>query len=45
LKYIITDLFETLTLYDNRAVEATWRETPDKKYYIQTFILWMNIDK
>lgn len=35
LKYIITDLFETITLYDNRAVEATWRETPDKKYIVK----------
>jgi ABC-2 type transport system permease protein len=35
LKYIITDLFETITLYDNRAVEATWRETPDKKYVVK----------
>lgn len=35
LKYIITDLFETITLYDFRAVEATWRETPDKKYVVK----------
>lgn len=35
LKYIITDLFETITLYDNRTVEATWRETPDKKYIVK----------
>jgi ABC-2 type transport system permease protein len=35
LKHIITDLFETITLFDNRAVEATWRETPDKKYVVK----------
>jgi hypothetical protein len=35
LKYVITDLFETITLFDNRAVEATWRETPDKKYVVK----------
>jgi len=35
LKYIITDLFETITLFDNRAVEATWRQTPDKKYVVK----------
>ena len=35
LKYIINDLFETITLFDNRAVEATWRETPDKKYVVK----------
>ncbi len=35
LKYIITDLFETITLFDNRAIEATWRETPDKKYVVK----------
>jgi ABC-2 type transport system permease protein len=28
-------LFETITLHDNRAVEATWRETPDKKYVVK----------
>jgi aminopeptidase N len=31
---LITDLFETLTLFDNRAVSATWRETPDHKYVV-----------
>jgi ABC-2 type transport system permease protein len=35
LKYIINDLFETITLFDNRAFEATWRETPDKKYVVK----------
>ncbi|HJZ80383.1 MAG TPA: M1 family aminopeptidase, partial [Pyrinomonadaceae bacterium] len=35
LKYVITDMFETITLFDNRAVEATWRETPDKKYVVK----------
>src|SRR5262245_64707841 len=35
LKHIITDLFETITLFDNRAVEATWRQTPDKKYVVK----------
>lgn len=33
-KHILTDLFETITLFDNRAVEATYRETPDKKYVV-----------
>jgi ABC-2 type transport system permease protein len=35
LKYIIKDLFETITLFDNRAIEATWSETPDKKYLVK----------
>jgi hypothetical protein len=35
LKYIIADLFETITLFDNRAIEATWSETPDKKYLVK----------
>jgi aminopeptidase N len=37
-KYLVTDLFETITLYDNRAVEATWREAPD-----QTFIVTLKV--
>jgi ABC-2 type transport system permease protein len=35
LKSIITDLFETITLFDNRAIEATWRETADKKFLVK----------
>jgi hypothetical protein len=35
LKYIITDLFETITLYDIRVVEATWRKTPENKYVVK----------
>jgi ABC-2 type transport system permease protein len=34
LQYLITDMFETITLYDNRAVSATWQETPDHKYKV-----------
>ena len=33
-RYLITDLFETITLFDNRAVSATWRETPDHRYAV-----------
>jgi ABC-2 type transport system permease protein len=32
---IITDLFETITLFDNRAVEATYRETFEKRYVVK----------
>ena len=28
LQSVVTDLFETITLFDNRAVEASYRETP-----------------
>ena len=35
MKYLLTDLFETITLFDNRVVEATWRETPEKKYLVK----------
>jgi ABC-2 type transport system permease protein len=35
MKYLITDLFETITLFDNKTVEATYRETPDKKYVVK----------
>ncbi len=34
LQYLITDMFESITLYDNRAVSATWQETPDHKYKV-----------
>ena len=34
LQYLITDMFETITLYDNRTVSATWQETPDHKYKV-----------
>jgi ABC-2 type transport system permease protein len=31
---MITDLFETITLYDNKAVSAKVQETPDHKYKV-----------
>jgi hypothetical protein len=31
-QYLITDLFETVTLYDNKAVSATVNQRPDGKY-------------
>ncbi len=34
LQYLITDFFETITLYDNRATEATWRRREDGKYLV-----------
>ena len=34
LQYLIADMFESITLYDNRAVSATWQETPDHKYKV-----------
>jgi aminopeptidase N len=34
LQYMITDLFETITLYDNKAVSAKVEETPDHKYKV-----------
>lgn len=30
LKYLITDMFETITLFDNQAVEATYKKVGDK---------------
>lgn len=33
-KSLVTDFFETITLYDNRAVSATWRQTPDHRYAV-----------
>ena len=34
LQYMITDMFETITLYDNKAVSARVEETPDHKYKV-----------
>ncbi|WP_263353205.1 ABC transporter permease/M1 family aminopeptidase [Acidicapsa acidisoli] len=34
LQYMVTDLFETITLYDNKAVSAKVQETPDHKYKV-----------
>ncbi|MBV8113461.1 MAG: hypothetical protein JO300_01890 [Silvibacterium sp.] len=34
LQYLVTDMFESITLYDNHAVSATWQETPDHKYKV-----------
>ena len=34
LQYFITDSFERIVLYDNKAVSATWQKTPDGKYKV-----------
>jgi ABC-type transport system involved in multi-copper enzyme maturation permease subunit len=34
LQYYITDAFESIVLYDNKAVSATVTQTPDKKYKV-----------
>jgi hypothetical protein len=34
LQYMITDMFETITLYDNKAVSAKTTQTPDHKYKV-----------
>ena len=39
LKELVTDFFETITLFDNRAVSATWRETPDHRYAVTLKVL------
>ena len=33
--YVIQDMFETITLYENRALSATYRQTPDGKYEVK----------
>jgi len=35
LQYIITDMFETITLYDNRMISATYEEQDDGKYLVK----------
>jgi ABC-2 type transport system permease protein len=34
LQYLITDMFESIVLYDNRAVSASYTITPDHKYKV-----------
>ncbi|MFV1885315.1 MAG: ABC transporter permease/M1 family aminopeptidase [Balneola sp.] len=34
LKYLLYDMFETITLYDNQVKESTFRETEDGKYEV-----------
>jgi ABC-2 type transport system permease protein len=34
LQYMVTDMFETITLYDNKADSARVEETPDHKYKV-----------
>jgi len=34
-QYLITDLFETITLYDNKTTEATATKRPDGKYLVK----------
>lgn len=34
LQYYITDAFENIILYDNKAIAATYVETPDKKFKV-----------
>jgi ABC-type transport system involved in multi-copper enzyme maturation permease subunit len=35
---LITDLFETITLYDNRATEATWTKRADGMYLVRVTV-------
>jgi ABC-2 type transport system permease protein len=34
LQYYVNDTFENIVLYDNKALSATYVETPDKKYKV-----------
>ncbi|MGI8745402.1 MAG: ABC transporter permease/M1 family aminopeptidase [Bryobacteraceae bacterium] len=38
LKPLVADLFESIILFDNRAVKATWTQTPDKKYKVTLIV-------
>ena len=38
LAYLIDDLFEKITLYDNRALSATWEKRPDGKFDVKVKI-------
>jgi ABC-2 type transport system permease protein len=35
LQYVLYDLFESITLYDNRAISATYRQLPDGQYEVK----------
>lgn len=35
LQYLIEDLFENITLFENKAIEATYTKTPDGKYLVK----------
>jgi ABC-type transport system involved in multi-copper enzyme maturation permease subunit len=35
---LLTDLFETITLYDNKATEATWTRRADGKYLVRVSV-------
>jgi ABC-2 type transport system permease protein len=34
MQYLITDMFESIVLFDNKAVSATYAATPDHKYKV-----------
>jgi aminopeptidase N len=34
LQYLVTDMFESIVIYENKAVSATYTETPDHKYRV-----------
>jgi aminopeptidase N len=34
LQNVVTDLFEEITLFDNKATAATWTQLPDKRYKV-----------
>ncbi len=34
LQYILTDMFETITLYENKAEKASYTQTPEGKYKV-----------
>lgn len=34
LQYLITDMWETITLYENRAIDATYEEVADNEYRV-----------
>ena len=35
LQYVLADMFENITLYDNRALSATYRQLPDGQYQVK----------
>ncbi len=38
LSYLLRDFFETITLYDNKAVEANWEQLTDSSYVVQLHV-------
>jgi len=42
LQYVVTDLFESIVLFDNKAESASYTETPDHKFKVKLQVCAQN---